>query len=99
MTNGNSIVYLFWLIVGMNSCFGLVLPCLCFFRWNNVWRVLALFPIVILGAAFGTIYYKVTHDPRSHNLWPFEIFFWGVGSWGYCLFIDWIHVARNKNMN
>jgi len=96
MSSGDRIMIIFWIIVITNICFGIFLPCVCLFRWKKVWRVLALFPLVILTLAFWVLRYKVVHDPRSHNLWPFEVLFWSVGSWVYCVVIDGLHANQVK---
>ena len=38
-------------------------------HWKGVWRWIASLPLVVL--ALGVL--DIVNNPRSHNLWPFEL--------------------------
>ena len=44
------------------------------FRWKDVWRWLAVLPLLVLTLAV----LNIVLNPNSHNLWPFELLIWVV---------------------
>jgi hypothetical protein len=56
----------------------LAAPYIAVLRWHGVWRLLALLPAGALAFVIGRIVLDTSVDPTSHNLWPFELVFWGV---------------------
>jgi hypothetical protein len=47
-------------------------------RSRDEWKVLAWVPVVPLFVWAVYIAWGLTRDPTSHNLWPFELVFWGA---------------------
>ena len=48
--------------------------------WNGYWRSMALAPLVILGLWLAVIVLAKFVDPKTHELWPFEVFAWSMGT-------------------
>ena len=44
-------------------------------RWQRVWRWIAAIPAAIFCICLVKLLLDWLTDPKSHNLWPFEIFF------------------------
>lgn len=63
------------LVLGMMALgiAGLVLPVLAIRRWQGGWRLAAMVPAALVGFVLLRIVAGVAMDPRSHNLWPFEL--------------------------
>ncbi len=49
-------------------------------RWRGWWRAAACLPIAALIVWALFIVASVMRAPESHNLWPFELILWGVGT-------------------
>jgi uncharacterized membrane protein HdeD (DUF308 family) len=49
-------------------------------RSRDEWQLLAWVPVLPLAGWALFIAWGVTRDPTSHNLWPFELAFWGLVS-------------------
>lgn len=45
---------------------------------HDEWKLLAWVPVAPLALWGPFMAWGVTRDPRSHNLWPFELFVWGT---------------------
>ncbi len=61
---------------------GIVAPLWALRRWEGGWRIAAAIPAIMLGFVVLRIVVGVMLDPRSHNLWPFELLFAGATSAG-----------------
>lgn len=56
---------------------GLLAPAWALWRWRGPWRALAAIPAALMAWKVLDIVVGVSHDPTSHNLWPFEILMYG----------------------
>ena len=45
---------------------------------RDEWQLLAWVPVLPLGIWGVFVAWGVTRDKTSHNLWPFEMVFWGI---------------------
>lgn len=59
---------------------GLVWPAWAVWRWCDHWRKWAMLPLAVMGFVVLRILLGTLIDPTSHNLWPFEILMFGIGS-------------------
>lgn len=59
---------------------GLLAPAWGLWRWRGAWRVAAAVPALAMAIVLLNIVIGTAIDPTSHNLWPFEILMWSVGS-------------------
>jgi len=59
---------------------GLVWPFRALLRWRGGWRLGAALPAALMAFVVLRLIIGVVLDPRSHNLWPFEILLAGVAS-------------------
>ena len=59
---------------------GLVWPFRALMRWRGSWRLGAALPATVMGFVVLRLIIDVALDPRSHNLWPFEILLAGAFS-------------------
>jgi hypothetical protein len=65
------------LAIGIGS---IALPLRAMRRWEGGWRVAAAVPVLWIGFVVLRIVVGTASDPTSHNLWPFELLYAGVGS-------------------
>jgi len=63
------------LLVGL---LGFVLPIWMLKRWHGGWRIAAAMPLALMLLVVLNIVVGVAFNPRSHNLWPFEILMAGA---------------------
>jgi hypothetical protein len=59
--------------------------------YEGFWRPLAVLPLVALIAIVGSIVFGIRSDRTSHNLWPFEIVLWSIGS---LVYLGMLHLIR-----
>ena len=52
-------------------------------KWKGRWKHAASLPLMMLGLVFLNIIIGTTLDSTSHNLFPFEILLWSLGSLGF----------------
>ena len=57
---------------------GLAAPLWAMWKWHGGWRLAAAVPAAVMGFVVLRIIVGTSHDPTSHNLWPFEILSSGV---------------------
>jgi hypothetical protein len=57
---------------------GFAVPAWALWKWHGGWRVAAAVPVVLMAFVVLRIVWGTSHDPTSHNLWPFEILIFGV---------------------
>ncbi len=55
-------------------------PAFAVWKWTGAWRIAAAVPLVAMGFVLLRIVVDTARDPTSHNLWPFEILYFGAGS-------------------
>jgi len=78
---GSSIfMSLFMLLMLVVLVSGFAAPAWALWKWHGGWRVAAAVPAALMAFVVLRIIFGVSHDPTSHNLWPFEILLWGVVS-------------------
>lgn len=58
------------LLVGL---LGLIAPVWALWRWRGGWRIAAAIPAALMAFVVLRIVVGVAFNPKSHNLWPFEI--------------------------
>jgi len=51
----------------------LAAPIWAFRKWHGLWRMTTLVPIAVMLFIIFRLLIDTSHDPTSHNLWPFEI--------------------------
>lgn len=52
-------------------------------QWEGRWKQVAILPFIVLALVSFNIIIGITLDPSSHNLFPFEILLWSLGSLGF----------------
>jgi len=52
---------------------GLALPLHAVWQWRGAWRLAAALPVGLIGSVVARVLVDVARDPKSHNLWPFEV--------------------------
>lgn len=61
---------------------GLSAPVWAMWKWHGGWRLAAAIPAAVMGFVVLRIIVGTSHDPTSHNLWPFEILSSGIVTLG-----------------
>jgi hypothetical protein len=59
---------------------GVAAPLWAMWKWRGGWRMAAALPAALLAFVIARILIGTTIDPKSHNLWPFEILLFGAAS-------------------
>ncbi|APV48600.1 hypothetical protein BWI17_02210 [Betaproteobacteria bacterium GR16-43] len=54
-------------------------PLWAMWKWRGALRVIGILPLPVMAFVVGRIIVDTSHDPTSHNLWPFEILMVGGG--------------------
>lgn len=65
-------------------------------RCQGRWRVAAWLPAGALSLLVVFIAVGLAVDPTSHNLWPFEIVLWAIGSVAYLLVLRLLHAILRR---
>jgi hypothetical protein len=57
-----------------------LIPAYKAWKWQDDWRWTALLPAAVMGFVVLRLVVDTYRDATSHNLWPFEIVMFGLGS-------------------
>lgn len=68
----------FMLLIFALGLIGVAAPIWAFRHWHSIWRIATLAPIAVMLFIIFRLLIDTSHDPTSHNLWPFEIMIGGV---------------------
>ena len=79
----NMIDWVFMLVLGTLTILAITLPLRARNHWHGNWKHVATLPFIALALIVFNIIVGITLDPSSHNLFPFEILLWSLGSLGF----------------
>ena len=75
--------WIMMLVFGILLLLAIGLPLRARNTWKGRWKHAASLPLIVLGLVILNIIIGTTLDSTSHNLFPFEILLWSLGSLGF----------------
>ena len=87
---GDSVLFSGFMLLALGlGLAGFAAPAWALLRWQGAWRIAAMLPAGLMAFVVLRLLLDTSRDPTSHNLWPFEILIFGIGS-SAAMLVFWI---------